>query len=493
MEDGSEEAFEAFSKASSMAEVVFEEALAISDSTVGRNHHQSLECLSWLAASLLVVLDEAQPLAREAAVTACRVLGLKNFVTLHAVGTCALLFAKRELLDSRERSEAQALHAECVRLHRAALTDVHPLTVRATGSLAELLEGRSRWVEAVPLRREALQTYRIMLGDDADETIAASHGYGVALEAALDCSAMADSEFLHRELVSVRRRALGDSHADTLTAIDKHLTVLVALGHWADAEPLCREVVAARRRTLGHAEGTLAAMELHACTLRILGRWDEAEPLCREVVATRRAELDEEKMLVAIDSHATTLGFLERWDEVEPLRREVLAARRRMGNDAATISAVESHAAVLSCLRRWDEAEPLCRELLTAHRRALGDSHVETLDAIECHADALVGLKTLPEAELLRRELVAARRATLSDSHEDTVDAMVGHAHVLVKLKRWDAAETLRREVLAHRLRTVGVHDPATREANDALKRVRFLKAREGGDSDSESELDSDY
>ena len=42
--------------------------------------------------------------------------------------------------------------------------------------------------------------------------------------------------------------------------------------------------------------------------------------------------------------------------------------------------------------------------------------------------------------------------------------AIDSYADVLGALKRWAEVEPLRREVLASRLRTLGVHDPSTRE-----------------------------
>ena len=95
--------------------------------------------------------------------------------------------------------------------------------------------------------------------------------------------------------LELRRRQLGETHADTLTSMND-LSVL--LGHqakYSEAEPLQRDVLALRRRVLGpqHPD-TLASMHDQAELFRSQAKHAEAEALELQVLAIRRRLLGDD-------------------------------------------------------------------------------------------------------------------------------------------------------------------------------------------------------
>lgn len=97
---------------------------------------------------------------------------------------------------------------------------------------------------------------------------------------------------LMEEVLTVRRRTLGDQDPSTLDSMTNLALQHTEMGNYGAAEPLSREAVAAMRRTLGdlHAH-TLVSIGSLAALLSMQGKFEQAKPLHEEVLAGRKRTL----------------------------------------------------------------------------------------------------------------------------------------------------------------------------------------------------------
>jgi hypothetical protein len=105
---------------------------------------------------------------------------------------------------------------------------------------------------------------------------------------------------LLEEVLSVRRRTLGDQHPDTLDSITNLALLHTELGSYKVALDLSQEVVASHRKSLGeqeitdeevaHSIGSLAAVH------NLMGNCAMAEPLHKEALAIRQRLLGPENI-----------------------------------------------------------------------------------------------------------------------------------------------------------------------------------------------------
>lgn len=97
---------------------------------------------------------------------------------------------------------------------------------------------------------------------------------------------------LMEEVLTVRRRTLGDQDPSTLDSMTNLALQHTEMGDYDAAESLSREAVAAMRRTLGdlHAH-TLVSIGSLAALLSTQGKFEQAKPLHKEVLAGRRRTL----------------------------------------------------------------------------------------------------------------------------------------------------------------------------------------------------------
>ena len=121
-------------------------------------------------------------------------------------------------------------------------------TLVTLDTLAVELYFQSKYTEAEPLLREALDRRREILGNRHPHTLASIHNLGTLLQAKGDLAA---AEPLYREALDVQRETLGDRHVSTLFSISNLGLLLQAKGDLAAAERLLCEALEGRRETLG--------------------------------------------------------------------------------------------------------------------------------------------------------------------------------------------------------------------------------------------------
>ncbi len=174
--------------------------------------------------------------------------------------------------------------------------------------LARLLFAQRKLDEAEPLYTEVLTVRRRTLGDEHPHTLISITNMGQLLH---DQGKVGEAEPLFCEVLTGSRRTLGDEHRHTLISITNMALLLQDQGKLGEAEPLYREALTVRRRTLGddHPETTGSMIELADC-LHLQGRLDEALPLAQTSHSSRIIKLGTDHPRTLNSTH--TLAILLR-------------------------------------------------------------------------------------------------------------------------------------------------------------------------------------
>jgi len=246
---------------------------------------------------------------------------------------------------------------------------------RALHDYGKYLHAKGDLSGAEPYYREALATFRRRSPNSlyVAETLA-SLGYLTAL--------MGDSEQairLHSKELEIKRRHLGDSHADVARAMSRLASVMSIIGRHETAEPLHTRALQILRAING-AQHPDIALVLNDMVRTVLPRDPaSAERLCREALAMRRKLLDEDHPDVAwtLYNLAYVLIARERYAEAGEILRETLARRGT--------SLPDEHPIVASCLvlqgrifmaeRSYDLAHERFVECLRLRSKTLDPGH----------------------------------------------------------------------------------------------------------------------
>jgi len=347
-------------------------------------------------------------------------------------------------------------------------------------ALADLYRAIGLSQLAVPLQESALAMRRRVLGEDHADTLTSLSNMGVAL---VDQGKFAEAEPFYREAMERRRKVLGGKHADTLLSINNMGALLLAQSKLPEAETYLREALEARREVFGpkHAD-TLASVSAVGQLLRVQGKLADAETYYREALEGRRVVLGEEdsETLTSINNVGSLLQAQGKLAEAEPYLREALEKRRRVrgADHPETLFSIANMGTLLRDQGKFPEAEVYYREALDKRRRVLGDWHPVTLASIGNMGALLQVQSRFAEAEVYFREALEKRRTVLGDDHADTLTSINNMGIVLQAQGRFADAEPYARESLDRLRRKLGQEHWMTCAAAANLGRLLVQQGR---------------
>ena len=320
------------------------------------------------------------------------------------------------------------------------------------------------YTRAQALLTQAVDIRRRLLGASDPQTLSAMDDLGWTLNRE---GHYPEAENLQQETLDLRRRVLGAEHPETLRSMTNLAGTLTLAGRYPEAEKLQRETLDIQRRVLGpeHPE-TLRSMSSLANTASRQGHYPDAEKWQRETLDIQRRVLGREHpdTLRSMNNLANTLAREGRYPEAEKLQREALDLHRRIlgPEHADTLAAMTDLAVSVRRQGRYAEAEKLERDSLTIQLRVLGPEHPSTLMTMNNLSNTLNYEGHYAEAEKLLRTTLDTKRRVLGPEHPETLRSMVNLATSMMDEGHYSEAEKLERETLDIRRRVLGPDHPDT-------------------------------
>ena len=405
------------------------------------------------------------------------------------------------IMNQGRLADSEPLYRQALSARRASLGAAHPKTISSTINLANLLKNQGRPEEAVPLYEEALANTAATAGAESDEA-AALRAKLQACAAAIEAAKAPKLELSSSRGPASDGAAAGGSGPDDapeVAEVAQRAHALMRQGDAGACVPLYRAVVAARTAALGesHAD-TLAAVNNLALALRKADDADaaseaEAEALLRAALASGTAALGPEHAVVAATAGALANALSERGGaaaaEAVPLYRQAHAARLALAGEAhfETLAALHNLAVGLDRAGGAEEAKERARAAWDGRRVLLGEQHADTL----CSAANLAGLLSrtpagLPEAEELYRTCVAGLTQNAAVARPATANAQHALAAVLAKRGEFaQSAQALRGALAA----SEALYGRAAPETQDVLYDLGVVSLRTNALNDAEIAL----
>ena len=191
---------------------------------------------------------------------------------------------------------------------------------------------------------------------------------------------------------TVRERPADDAER-LFVANNLAVTLKESAGDNAGALSLMEEVLAVRRRTLGdeHAD-TLGSLTNLALQLNEMGRHTTALPLAREAVDIARRTLgaEHEHTLVAISCLAAVHTSFREFEAARPLHEEALEARTRLlgAGNLETMNSTHLLGTTLFCMGEHEKGLELLEHASTQARKVLGKAHPSSKHFLTGYEDA---------------------------------------------------------------------------------------------------------
>jgi eukaryotic-like serine/threonine-protein kinase len=272
--------------------------------------------------------------------------------------------------------------------------------------------------------------------------------------------------------LDIRRRQLGDHHADTLRVLGNIAGLRHEQGRFEEAVRVGEQALQAWRKAATEDDPTaLGIMNNLAQTYSRMGRLAEAAALQRQVVEGQKRTQGPE--------HPHTLGgmvnlaqLLEDHDQFEESERLLLAATegwtKAHGPDhPGTLLATSNLGALYTKLGRVAEAERLVRTAYEGRARVLGPSHPDTVRTLGNLGWTLLRARRMDEADDVLSTAWDAAASILGETHPDT-QTIALNLLFLYDRQGWPESMQGRIIGLLRALRLVAAREDATPEQLNA-------------------------
>jgi len=318
-----------------------------------------------------------------------------------------------------------------------------------------------------------------------------------------------EAEALERQVLAIRRDALGPDHLDVATSLNGLAIVLQRQGEHEAARPLYEESLAIRRAALGPNHPKVAdSIHNLASALHLLRDYEAAAQMYEEsldiVVETQgpnhldaASTLDSIAMLrVAQGDYATARGLYDRSlgilrqalgpEDAEvglnlfkqglmlEKQRDNAGARRLYEQSLAilqgasgagprtVVANLHNLAVVMHRQGDYEAAKPIYERSIAAAREAFGPDHPRVLAIMNNLATLLMEKGEYVAARRLGEQSLAISREAFGPDHPESATGLHNHASLLYALGDHEAARPLYEQSLAIRRRTRAPNDPHT-------------------------------
>jgi CHAT domain-containing protein/tetratricopeptide (TPR) repeat protein len=485
------------------AELLWQQARTISRRSLGEKHPAHADTLHKLAELYLAQLaaargeltrdafDKIEPLLHQAATIREEVLGAGHRDFAESLNFLCLLYrgmGAGQLSRLGKVSRGIEVWRKKVALDRSAGSKGSEELAQSLEALAELLAAGDDYVPARTARQEILALRTKLLGGQhwrvTDARLALERVNLLArlppADRALLRKAGALNDQVHRlwqagksaealplaeQSVRIRRRLLGQHHADYALSLFNLAAQHQALGQYARAEPLYREGLAVTGQVFGkrHPEYAVYLTSLGHLS-KATGNYARSEALMEQALGViQQAKGKEHPDCGAyLNNLAVLCQVRGNYARAESLYRQALATtRRRVGEkDPEYADGLNNLAALHQARGSYTRAESLLIEAVAIYRRALGDGHPRHAQGLNNLADLYRTLGAQAQAEpLYARALAAFKRAGL-DRHPHYAVCLDNLALLHLERGAYAEAESLYREASAIYRQTLGEQHP---------------------------------
>ena len=252
-----------------------------------------------------------------------------------------------------------------------------------------------------------------------------------------------------QEALDIRRRELGEDHADVATSLLHVAALTSATGRSAEAIAPLQRALAIRRHLFGAADplSTDALYQL-ASEMHMAGRYKEARPMFDEWLNLVRSQPP----------------------QLTPERAEQLGTM----------------ASIMQYTRQTERADTLAREVLKIDRALYGNSHVRVSADLSSLGNLELDVGDTASADTLLRQAVAMVRAGYPQGNPQLAHALRDLGYLLVERDQWPEAEHVWREAADDFLKYTGTK---SLDYLNALSFTALSAAMRGRTTDAERQL----
>ena len=356
--------------------------------------------------------------------------------------------------EQGQYEQAEIFYVSAQKIYRAFLSEDTAFALSLNG-LACLYYNTAQYAQSEPLYQEALQVWRVTVGEAHPWFAGTLNNLGQLL---MRMGRYAEAESLFERALDIRRHASTAGHPDiTANGVAESLNnlgmLLHRLGKYAEAEPLLLEALEIRRQAAETDPGSFAT-SLHNLGLlyEAAGDYELALSVTEQASHIWREVLGEKHLTYAacLDNLGVLHHSMGDYEQAERHLRRALEVRRdTLGERHPLVAASLNNCARLyQEVGRYQEAGTSYRQALEIYRATLGDEHFEIAQSLDNLASLEAARGNYKQAEELYLQALDMTGRTLGTSHPAVARCMNSLAVLYITMGKHDRAQALLAQAL---------------------------------------------
>jgi tetratricopeptide (TPR) repeat protein len=334
-----------------------------------------------------------------------------------------------------------------------------PVTLLNSLSYAVRLSEAGKLQEATSIAKRVADRLEELKPGSVDQAVAFLRLAQVHRRAGSTAQAVSYARDSHAELL----RLLGNSHPDTLDALDELVESLDSAGDYKGALALLEDESAHMGR---QGRASLRGKAALARALMRVGRYSEAVEMHAEIVSESKKELGEEhrETLRSRKTLAAAYYYVGSLEEAQRENEEVLEVQSRVlgPEHPDTLGSRNNLAVIYQASGRYGDALRENEEVVRVQSRVLGSDHPNTLLTRHNLAATYKDIGRLDDALRVLEDVVDKRSRVLGPENPATLDSRNNLGVIFWEVGRLEEAVRVLEDVLEKRSRVLGPEDPET-------------------------------
>jgi tetratricopeptide (TPR) repeat protein/DNA-binding XRE family transcriptional regulator len=397
---------------------------------------------------------EAETLHQQALAIREQLLGRDHFDTITSMSALGVLY-----YEQGKYGEAEFFLLEALQKREKILGFTHPSVVKIAKDLGELYYMERKYDKAGAIFHKVLQTGLGPSNPDVAES---------QLHLALiyrNQGKLAEVEPLLKTLLEVSEQAFGAEHVDTARILRNLAGVYVEQGRYAEAEPLLERALRIRERVLGPTHPWVAKnLKGLAMLYQNQGRHAEAEPLLERALRIREQALGPVHLQTIESLHdlAVFYYFQGRYLDAEPLYSRVLKVVEKMLEQNPGVVAGMEDIASLYYRSTWkrEDIEALFTRGLEVFEKNLGPTHPSVAQVLSYLGEFCFAQKRYEEAEQIYIKLLQIKESTMVLDDPKMIETLNRLVIICQAQGKYIEAEQIFSSVLAVLGQSLGITHP---------------------------------
>ena len=307
---------------------------------LGERHPKTAKSMCCLAIALrgLGRRDEAKDFQQEALAIRRESLGEDHIDTLESKRLLAMIY-----FDQARYADAVALQVNVLETQTKCFGDNDWRTLKSATDLGGIYREQNKYKEAAAVLKRVVDCMKETLHPDALFAAEAMAGLAAAYHSLRQLD---DAEILKSNVLTVRKKVLGDKHPATLMAMANLVATYVRQGSQDKlntALELIKRTIATRKEVLGeHHRDTLTSLLILTNIYINKGKLEDAECTCLQVIEGREVALpsNHPHTIWSKATLALIYRYQGRLDESEEIWKGVISAQEKVhgrGNGEALL------------------------------------------------------------------------------------------------------------------------------------------------------------